>query len=278
MVTAYNRDMELHELMGDISEEHDVFQALLELDRLIAQAENLEESTYGSAPNWEKFQAALSNAKQILSSQEPTLEQLQTARDNLKNEYLTLTGMKEMQGDLVIVLTQAADGTYTLRAELKNGLADVAYQYAWSNGAQNAEITGVTAEQLHTLQVTVSADNLLGSRTAQLQVPYSPAAMAATTSNTITLRWNTPADEENRPAAKTMTVGLYQGDKLIKEQTADAAVGSMTLTGLSANTAYTLRIAAVSPVGRRGLPAAVPPPALPAAVTPCPPPARRTAM
>ena len=47
-----------------------------------------------------------------------------------------------------------------------------------------------------------------------------------------------------------MTVGLYQGDKLIKEQTADAATGSITLTGLSANTAYTLRIAAVSPVGR----------------------------
>ena len=31
VVTAYNRDMELHELMDDISEEHDVFQALLEL-------------------------------------------------------------------------------------------------------------------------------------------------------------------------------------------------------------------------------------------------------
>ena len=249
VVTAYNRDIELHELMGDISEEHDVFQALLELNRLIAQAENLEESTHGSAPNWEKFQAALSNAKQTLSSQEPTLEQLQTAGDNLKNEYLTLTGMKEMQGDLVITLTQAADGIYTLRAELKNGLADATYQYAWSNGVQSAEITGVTEAQLHTLQVTVSADNLLGSRTAQLQVPYSPAAMAATTSNAITLRWNTPADEENRPAAKAMTVSLYEGNRLIKEQTADAAAGSMTLTGLSANTAYTLRIAAVSPVG-----------------------------
>ena len=250
VVTAYNRDMELHELMGDISEEHDVFQALLELDRLIAQAEKLEESTYGSADNWKAFQAALSSAKQILSSQEPTLEQLQTARDNLKNEYLTLTGMKEMQGNLVIVLTQAADGTYTLRAELKNGLADVAYQYAWSNGAQNAEITGVTAEQLHTLQVTVSADNLLGSRTTQLQAPNSPAVTTAATSSAITLRWNAPADEDNRPAAKSMTVSLYEGNRLIKEQTADAAAGSMTLTSLSANTAYTLRIAAVSPVGR----------------------------
>ena len=250
VVTAYNRDMELHELMGDISEEHDVFQALLELDRLIAQAEKLEESTYGSADNWKAFQAALSSAKQILSSQEPTLEQLQTARDNLKNEYLTLTGMKEMQGDLVIVLTQAADGTYTLRAELKNGLADAAYQYAWSNGAQGAEITGVTAEQLHTLQVTVSADNLLGSRTTQLQAPNSPAVTTAATSSAITLRWNAPADEDNRPAAKAMTVSLYEGNRLIKEQTADAAAGSMTLTSLSANTAYTLRIAAVSPVGR----------------------------
>ena len=36
--------MELHELMGNISEEHDVFQTLLELDRLIAQAEKLEEN------------------------------------------------------------------------------------------------------------------------------------------------------------------------------------------------------------------------------------------
>ena len=158
--------------------------------------------------------------------------------------------MKEMQGDLVIVLTQAADGTYTLRAELKNGLADAAYQYAWSNGAQGAEITGVTAEQLHTLQVTVSADNLLGSRTTQLQAPNSPAVTTAATSSAITLRWNAPADEDNRPAAKAMTVSLYEGNRLIKEQTADAAAGSMTLTSLSANTAYTLRIAAVSPVGR----------------------------
>ena len=140
VVTAYNRDMKLHELMGDISEEHDVFQALLELDRLIAQAEKLEESTYGSAPNWEKFQAALSSAKQTLSSQEPTLEQLQTAGGTLKNEYLTLTGMKEMQGDLVIALTQAADGRYTLRAELKNGLADATYQYAWSNGPRTRRL------------------------------------------------------------------------------------------------------------------------------------------
>ena len=250
VVTAYNRDMKLHELMGDISEEHDVFQALLELDRLIAQAEKLEESTYGSAPNWEKFQAALSSAKQTLSSQEPTLEQLQTVGGTLKNEYLTLTGMKEMQGDLVITLTQEADGTYILRAELKNGLADAAYQYVWSNGAQSAEITGVTAEQLHTLQVTVSADNLLGSRTTQLQAPNSPAVTTAAASDAITLRWNAPADEDNRPAAKAMTVSLYEGNRLIKEQTADAAAGSMTLTSLSANTAYTLRIAAVSPVGR----------------------------
>ena len=250
VVTAYNRDMKLHELMGDISEEHDVFQALLELDRLIAQAEKLEESTYGSAPNWEKFQAALSSAKQTLSSQEPTLEQLQTVGGTLKNEYLTLTGMKEMQGDLVITLTQEADGTYILRAELKNGLADAAYQYVWSNGAQSAEITGVTAEQLHTLQVTVSADNLLGSRTTQLQAPNSPAVTTAAASDAITLRWNAPADEDNRPAAKAMTVSLYEGNRLIKEQTADVAAGSMTLTSLSANTAYTLRIAAVSPVGR----------------------------
>ena len=57
----------------------------------------------------------MSSAKQTLSSQEPTLEQLQTVGGTLKNEYLTLTGMKEMQGDLVITLTQEADGTYILR-------------------------------------------------------------------------------------------------------------------------------------------------------------------
>lgn len=250
VVTAYNRDRKLHELIGDILAEHDVFQALLELDRLIAQAEKLEEDIYGSSANWTAFQTALGNARQILSSEDPTLMQLHTAQDALKNEYLMLTGRKEMRGDVVILLTQVADGTYTLRAELKDGIPDTVYQYMWSNGVQTAGMTGVTEEQLHTLQVTVSADTLLGSRTAQLQVPHLPAATAAATSDSITLHWKAPTDEENRPAAKTVAVRLFQGDQLLREQLAHASDGSMTLTGLSANTSYTLRIMAISPVGR----------------------------
>ncbi len=250
IVTAYNCDRKLYELIEDISEEHDVFQTLLELDRLIAQAEKLKEDDYDSAANWAAFQTALDNARRVLSSEDPTLTQLHTVRDALKNEYLTLTGMKEMQGDVVIALVQMEDGTYTLRAELKNGLPDVAYQYMWSNGASTAEITGVTEEQLHTLQVTVSADSQLGSRTARLQVPARPATMAEADSNSITLRWNSLIDEENRPAAKTVVVNLYQGDRLLEKQSVSASDGCTTLTDLAANTAYTLRIAAISPVGR----------------------------
>lgn len=145
----------------------------------------------------------------------------------------------------------------------------------WTGYVQNGQTVTCTFNQelplycnvIACLNVPVGEDFYKPSNSQALEVvdasgegfrdyTYPDASIVETTlepgatSSAITLRWNAPADEDNRPAAKAMTVSLYEGSRLIKEQTADAAAGSMTLTSLSANTAYTLRIAAVSPVGR----------------------------
>lgn len=91
IVTEYNRYYTLSQLIGDIQEEHEVFQALLALDKVIAAAEAFDEGTYGAAEGWEAFQAALDQAKQVLSSEEPPLSDLLSAKQALIDTGNALT-------------------------------------------------------------------------------------------------------------------------------------------------------------------------------------------
>lgn len=250
VVTAYNREKQFHELMDDISQEHDVFQALLELDRLIQKAEALDEQRYQDAPNWDAFQKALADAKDVLGSEEPTLEELNDAIAALKKEYLTLTGTEEIRGKAVITLKKESDGTYTLTAGVQNGISGAAYRYVWSNGETGARMTGVPAGKLASLTVTVSAETLLGTLTAQLQVPHAPKAAAAATDTTVTVRWSAMEEADNRPAPQTVAAALYCGGKLVETKTVKASDLSVRFTGLKENTDYTVRLYAESPVGR----------------------------
>lgn len=83
IVTDYNRYYTLSELIGDIEEEHEVFQELLAIDKVIKAAEALDESTYGQVEGWDAFQVALARAQEILASEEPAAEDLAAARKAL---------------------------------------------------------------------------------------------------------------------------------------------------------------------------------------------------
>ncbi len=83
IVTEYNRYYTLDELIGDIEEEHEVFQALLALDKVIKAAEELDETTYGQVEGWAAFQEALSVANDLLASEEPEAQDLLDARQAL---------------------------------------------------------------------------------------------------------------------------------------------------------------------------------------------------
>lgn len=80
IVTEYNRYYTLGQLIGDIEEEHEVFQALLALDKTIKAAEELDEQIYGASAHWAAFSQALASANAVLASEEPSLEQLTQAR------------------------------------------------------------------------------------------------------------------------------------------------------------------------------------------------------
>ena len=249
VVTAYNQDMELHKLMGDISEEHDVFQMLLTLNNMVTDSEKLTEKVYGSSQHWNAFQKALSDSNTLLRSEEPTYEAMKAAYDALKAEYLAVTNLREITGEIAITISEEDGGTYTMTATVEEGLADTSYQYTWSNGQMTQTITSIPAERLIATTVSVTGEGLYGKLTAQLNVPSAVLPTVTAGSNALSVQLNAAGAGRNIPAATQYVVALYQGNTLVETKTV-STVQTVAFSGLSSGTAYTLKSYAVSPVGR----------------------------
>ena len=250
VVTEYNREYLFYELIGDIGEEHDVFQALLALGDLTSEAENLSGIVYGSSPYWADFQRALSNADGVLRTYEPTLEQLQNAYNELKTQYLLVTGMEEIAGTPVITIAKQSDGSYTMSAQVKGGAENVPYEFTWSNGMTGRLITGISTDRLIGTTLTVTAEDMFGKLTAQLQVPDAPGAEILARKNALGIRWHTAAEKDNQPLPTEYVVSIYQGELLIQSISVDGSATGVIVDGLNAGTAYTVKVYALSPVGR----------------------------
>lgn len=249
VVTAYNQDMELHKLMGDISEEHDVFQMLLTLNSMVTDSKKLTKEANGSSEHWNEFQKALSASDALLRSEEPTYEAMKAAYDALKAEYLAVTNLREITGEAAITISEEDGGTYTMTATVEEGLADASYQYTWSNGQTTQTITGIPAERLIATTVSVTGEGLYGKLTAQLNVPSAVLPTVTAGSNALSVQLNAAGAGRNIPAATQYVVELYQGNTLVETKTV-STVQTVAFSGLSSGTAYTLKSYAVSPVGR----------------------------
>lgn len=252
VVTEYNRDYQFHELIDDIEEEHDVFQALLDLDDMIQEAEKLKEEQYGEAPGWQEFATALEAANHVLASYEPTFEELQAACDKLKNKYLEVTEMEEITGNVTIDIEKEDSGTYSMTAELtkEEGTPETEYEFLWSNGKTGKTISGISEKKLISTTVSVTGENLFGELTAQLQVPDAPQPKISCAADRIKANWQKAEEKENQPAATGYRAAVYKGGELVKEIETGETVTSVEFTGLESNTSYTVKICAVSPVGR----------------------------
>lgn len=250
VVTEYNREALFYELIADIEEEHDVFQALLALDDLVSESEKLSEDLYGASPYWKDFQQALAKADAVLKTYEPTLDQLQTAYNELKTQYLLVTGMEEITGLPVIDIEKDADGTYTLTARIKNGDEDAKYQFLWSNGVTGDTVTGVAADKLIGTTLTVTAEQRFGELSTQLQVPDAPAAAITAQQDALEIRWPAAAERDNQPAPTEYVLSVYQGETLVQTISVDGHASGTVVEGLKEDTAYTVKLYALSPVGR----------------------------
>lgn len=267
VTTAYNVDYEFHRLIDDIKEEHETFQALINLNQLVKDAEKLTEEQYGQTERWEEFKKALEEANAVLGSEEPTLEELQTADRNLRDPYLALTGMTELTGEVVIRITPQEDGTYKMEAALDGASEDAQLSWQWSSGETGAVLEHVPAADLITKTVTVTGTNQYGSKKGQLRVPEKPEAAVKAGSDTIEVAVTQQAERKNCPAPVSYTVTLYQNGTQIASQTLagdstqtaaltgeTAAMSGGTLQavfdGLDSETVYTVKVYAESPVGR----------------------------
>ena len=266
VTTAYNVDYEFHRLIDDIREEHETFQALINLNQLVEDAEKLTEAQYGEAERWMEFKNALEEANELLGSEEPSLEDLVSADQKLRAPYLALTGMTELTGEVVIRLTPQEDGTYDMEAVLEGAAEAARLIWKWSSGESGAVLSHVPAEALITKTVTVTGENQYGSKKAQLRVPSKPEAVAKAGTDRIEVAVTQQAEQKNCPAPASYTVTLYQNGTQIASQTLAADDSdTMALTGetaamggalqaifdgLDSETAYTVRIYAESPVGR----------------------------
>lgn len=249
VVTAYNQDSCYYELMDEIANEHDVFQMLLTLNSMVTDSKKLTKEANGSSEHWNEFQKALSASDALLRSEEPTYEAMKVAYDALKAEYLAVTNLREITGEVAITISEEDGGTYTMTATVEEGLADASYQYTWSNGQTTQTITGIPAERLIATTVSVTGEGLYGKLSAQLKVPVAALPTVTAGSNALSVQLNAAGAGRNVPAATQYVVALYQGNTLVETKTV-STVQTVAFSGLSSGTAYTLKSYAVSPVGR----------------------------
>ena len=249
VVTAYNQDSCYYELMDEIANEHDVFQMLLTLNSMVTDSKKLTEEANGSSTHWKAFQTELSASDALLRLEEPTYEEMKAAYDALKAEYLAVTNLREITGEVAITISEEDGGTYTMTATVEEGLADASYQYTWSNGQMTQTITGIPAERLIATTVSVTGEGLYGKLTAQLNVPSAVLPTVTAGSNALSVQLNAAGAGRNIPAATQYVVALYQGNTLVETKTV-STLQTVAFSGLSSGTAYTLKSYAVSPVGR----------------------------
>lgn len=137
-----------------------------------------------------------------------------------------------------------------MTASVKDGKDEAQYTYLWKNGESGDTIRGIEAEKLMGMSLTVTEEGAYGSLTAQLEVPDAPVVSLAETKNSVTVSIEPPVLLDNKPAAETYTAVLYLNVEEAAKASCSGDDNSIVFTGLSANTAYDLKIYAESPVGR----------------------------
>ncbi len=249
VVTAYNRDACYYELMDEIADEHSVFQMLIQLNNMVKESKKLSAQEYGTATHWNALQTAITAGETLIRSEDPSYDDMSAAYETLKAEYLAVTSQQEIAGTAAIAITKEQGGTYTMTASVVNGVENAAYTYAWSNGQTGATVTGIAADALIGTTVTVTGRGLYGKLTGQLKVPAYEAPAVSADRSTVTVQLKAAQASVNTPAATEYVVELWQNGTLLEsKRTVDA--GSITFSGLTAGTAYTVKSYGVSPVGR----------------------------
>ena len=249
--TAWTAGKTFSELFAIMAKEDEAFKAILALDSMIYDAEQLDESTYSQKAGWNDFQKALAAANAILQGEEEReAKEYLAACEKLKQAYLTVTGKTALTGELALSLSKQEDGKYQISAALENGPEGAQFSYVWQNNATGQKLDNWSADALRQVKLTITGTgNFYGTLSATLSVPSDPVYRTSASTSSITVEVDAVPKTRNMPAVTNYVVQLYQGEKLVAEKNS-AQAGSFTFSDLSRNTSYTVKLYAENPVGR----------------------------
>ena len=238
--TAWTASKTFSELFAIMAEEDDAFKAVLALDGMIYDAEQLKQEDYPEAA-WAEFQKALADAKAVLENEkELEAKEYLAASEALKQAYLKITGKTALTGDLALTLTKQADGTYQISAKLENGPKGAQFSYAWQNRSTDEKLENWSADALRQVKLTITGTgSFYGTLSATLSVPSGLTYRTSATTDSITVKVDELPETRNMPAPTSYVVQLYQGDTLIETKDGPTA-GDFLFSGLSRGTTYTV--------------------------------------
>ena len=249
--TAWTAGKTFSELFAIMAKEDEAFKAILALDSMIYDAEQLDKQIYSQKEGWSDFQKALADANAILQGEEELeAKDYLAACEKLKQAYLTVTGKTALTGELALSLSKQEDGKYQISAVLENGPEGAQFSYVWQNDSTGQKLDNWSADALRQVKLTITGTgNFYGTLSATLSVPSDPVYRTSASTSSITVEVDAVPKTRNMPAVTNYVVQLYQGETLVAKKNS-AQAGSFTFSDLSRNTAYTVKLYAENPVGR----------------------------
>lgn len=249
-VTETNKNWTFKQLIGDIGEEHEVFEALLELGKLTTEAENLKTSGY-DAEKIRVFEQKLNEATEMLKTFEPSLENLQKAESALKKAMLDMTGRTELTGRIALECVKTGE-TYSVKASVADAPQNATFSYLWSNGSTETAIHGIQAEELVKLSVTATGTGSFWGTLAKTQLKVAsmitkPTVTPAT--NKVIISWAKAEFNENTPTITEYVADVFDGETLIKTVSVSGEKTAMEFDGLTSGKDYTFKLYALNAVG-----------------------------
>lgn len=255
MPTVWTASKTFEELFDIMAEEDEVLKAAIALDKMIYEAESLDEETYEESEYWDEFRTALADAIVALSKDaedDPEGANLYiNARNNLLEAYLKVTGRKMLSGVPELICEEAEEGNYKISIDYSQ--EGETFSCNWTVGRDTVSVSDtitVSAEDLYKVKLTITGtDNYYGEITAVFSVPPELEYDITADSSSVTVSFTKYETLTNTPEPITYTAELYKGGEL-QDALSNTTAEDIVFSGLEATTEYAVRIYASNIVGR----------------------------
>lgn len=249
-LTEHNRKWTLMALLEEITGEHRVVQAYMDLNRLANSAMGAIHSA-GDAGETISLRNAVAEAVRVMNQEEPSEAELAGAAGMLKEEYLKTTGLTEVTGRAVLDLKKTENDLWDLSVLVKDAEGETEYEYSWNSGETGPALKGLRREELISKVVTIRAKSGWGSLTAQLQVPEKPPVTVREELDRLVIEWKTQHADINRPSVEHYCVDVFKdGDFHVGSMRFGPETASAALDELEKDCEYTVKVWAENPAGR----------------------------